>query len=137
MTNKKDLIPDIIDAIQDRKGKAVTIVDMSHIEAAPVPEFVIAEGSSTMNVAAIADSVREKLLETDGIKPYNYEGYTASEWIVLDYGSLLVHVFLPDSRRRYCLEELWSDARIKDIPDLDWLSSTTFNFTFQLISNKT
>ena len=119
MTNKKDLLPDIIDAIQDRKGKGITIVDMSHIEAAPVPEFVIAEGSSTMNVASIADSVREKLLESDNIKPYNYEGYSASEWIVIDYGSLLVHVFLPDARRRYCLEELWSDAHIKDIPDFD------------------
>lgn len=119
MKETKDIKSDIIDAIQDRKGKKITIVDMTHIEAAPVPEFIIAEGSSSMNVAAIADSVREKLLETRRIKPYNYDGYGASEWIVIDYGSTLVHIFVPEARERYRLEELWADARISDVPDLD------------------
>lgn len=119
MTENNDLTYTIIDAIQDRKGKNITIVDMTHIEAAPVPEFIIAEGSSSMNVAAIADSVRDKLLEDCHVKPYNYDGYGASEWIVIDYGTILVHIFVPEARMRYRLEELWSDARIKEIPDLD------------------
>ncbi len=116
---KSDLTNLIIDAIQDRKGKSITIVDMSHIEDAPVSTFIICQGTSNMNVAAIADNVREKLLEEAGIKPYNYDGYASSEWIVIDYGSILVHVFQPEARLRYNLEELWSDAKLSDIPDLD------------------
>lgn len=109
----------IIEGIQDRKGRNITIVDMTQIEDAPVSRFIIAEGTSNMQVGSIADSVRDSLLEREGIKPYNYDGYGISEWIVLDYGDTLVHIFHPDARRRYMLEELWSDASITQIPDLD------------------
>ncbi len=51
--------------------------------------------------------------------PYNYDGYRNSSWIVVDYGSALVHIFMPDERRRYNLEELWSDGLITEIPDID------------------
>ncbi len=119
MTKSDDLSQQIIEAIQDKKGKHITIVDMTHIEAAPVPMFIIAEGSSTMNVSSIADNVREKLLDNCGIKPYNYDGYRSAEWIVIDYGALLVHIFISEARIRYNLEELWSDARITNIADLD------------------
>lgn len=109
----------IIEGIQEKKGRSVTIVDMSHIESSAVPKFIIAEGSSTTQVSAIADSVRDYLLEHGGIKPYNYDGYATSEWIVIDYGYILVHIFMPEARKRYNLEELWSDAVITNIPDLD------------------
>lgn len=108
----------IVDAITDLKGHDITIVDMTHIESAPLSQFIIAQGSSTTNVAAIADRVREKVLDKTGVKPYNYDGYKASEWIVIDYGHLLVHIFLPETRERYRLEELWSDATITDLPNL-------------------
>lgn len=72
-----------------------------------------------MQVAAIADSVREYVQEKLDIKPYNYDGYTNAEWIVIDYGEILVHIFVREARLRYNLEELWSDAVIRDIPDLD------------------
>jgi len=115
----KELTKRIVDAIHDVKGKAVTIVDMSHIEDAPVSQFIICQGSSSTNVAAIADNIRESLLETEGVKPYNYDGYSAAEWIVIDYGSVLAHVFMPETRLRYRLEELWADARLTDIADPD------------------
>lgn len=70
-------------------------------------------------MASIADSVREYLLETAGIKPYNYDGYRNAQWIVIDYGTTMVHVFTPETRALYNLEELWSDAKINEIPDLD------------------
>ena len=117
--NKQDLEQLIIDGIQDRKGRSITVVDMSHIDTAAVQKFIIAEGTSSMQVAAIADSVRDHLLEEASIKPYNYDGYANAEWIVIDYGHILVHIFVPESRRRYNLEELWSEARITPIPDLD------------------
>lgn len=114
-----ELISTIIDGIQERKGHSITLVDMSHIEGAAISHFVIAQGSSRMQVAAIADSVREYVQEHTGIKPYNYDGYANSEWIVIDYGSILVHIFIPEIRTRYNLEELWADALLTQVPDLD------------------
>lgn len=109
----------IIEGIQERKGRNITHIDLSDNESAAASDFIICEGSSTMQVSAIADSVRDYLLEHASIKPYNYDGYQNSQWIVIDYGHTLVHVFLPSERQRYNLEELWSDAPITEIPDLD------------------
>jgi len=109
----------IIDAIQDKKGKGIAVMDLSGIEIAPAHEFIICEGRTPQQVAAIADNVRESLLEKARVKPYNYDGYRNSQWIVIDYGSIFVHVFVPDARNLYNLEELWNDAVITEIPDLD------------------
>lgn len=116
---QNELITNITDAIHDRKGRAVTILDFADVESAPAPAFIICTGTSTMQAAAIADSVRDTLLERHGTKPYNYDGYGTSRWIVIDYGSVLVHVFVPEERERYRLEDLWNDARVIEIPDLD------------------
>lgn len=109
----------IIEGIRDRKGKNITIVDLEGIDTSSASRFIICEGTSTMQVSAIADSVREYLLDNGGIKPYNYDGYRNSQWIVIDYGDTFVHIFLPEERQRYNLEELWSDAVITDLPDED------------------
>lgn len=119
MSNKDSLQQTIIEGIQERKGKNITIVDMSAIESAAASRFIIAEGTSRMQVGAIADSVREYVQDTISVKPYNYDGYANSEWIVVDYGDTLVHIFVPEARTRYNLEELWSDAVISEIPNLD------------------
>lgn len=119
MIKSDDLQQRIIEAIQERKGRSVSIVDLSAIESAAVPKFIIAQGTSPRQVAAIADNVRERLLEQDGTKPYNYDGYANSEWIIVDYGNVMVHVFMPEARQRYKLEELWSDAVIDQVADLD------------------
>lgn len=109
----------IIDAIRDRKGHAITIVDLSDIPGASASTFIIAEGNSTTQVASIADHIEERLLEDARIKPYNDDGFKNAEWIVIDYGDTWIHVFLPEARMRYNLEELWCDAPITLIPDLD------------------
>ena len=114
-----EILPLIIEGIRERKGKKITTVDMSELDTAAARRFVICEGTSTQHVAAVADSVREYLLEHAKIKPYNYVGYGNSQWIVIDYGDTLVHVFLPHTRQLYDLEELWSDAVITDYPDED------------------
>ncbi|MDE5567554.1 MAG: ribosome silencing factor [Muribaculaceae bacterium] len=119
MKNNNSLQQFIIEGIQERKGKNITIVDMSAIESAAASQFIIAEGSSRMQVGAIADSVREYVQDKTSIKPYNYDGYTNSEWIVVDYGDTLVHIFIPEVRDRYNLEELWSDAVISEVPNID------------------
>lgn len=113
---KQDLI---IEGIRDRKGKNITIVDLSDIESASTGSFIICEGTSSSQVAAIADSVRDYVQRNGDIKPYNYDGYQNAQWIVIDYGDTFVHIFGPEQRSRYNLEELWSDARITDLPDED------------------
>ena len=111
--------PLFIDAIQDKKGRRITEIDLSPIESAPASGFVICEGNSTSQVSAIADNIREEVYRQKGLKPYNYDGYRNSQWIVIDYGTLMVHIFLPDVREYYNIEDLWSDAGITHIPDLD------------------
>ncbi len=117
--NTPDIARLVTEGIQERKGRNIVHIDLSAIESAAASDFIICEGSSTMQVSAIADSVREYLFEHAGIKPFNYDGYRNSQWIVIDYGHTLVHIFLPDERQRYNLEELWSDAPCTMIPDID------------------
>lgn len=119
MQQEKSLESKLIEGIQERKGRGITVLNMSGINNAGVESFIICQGTSPTHVAAIADSVREFLHDKYHIKPYNYDGYKNSQWIVLDYGSTLVHVFTPECRLHYNLEELWSDSKITNIPDLD------------------
>ncbi len=118
MTEKETLVKAIVEAIQEKKGQEIVTVDMGNIEQAVTGGFVICTGNSTMQVDAIADSVREYVEQKTGVRPYNYDGYQNSEWIVIDYGMIYVHVFLPEFRLRYNLEELWADAKVEHIPDL-------------------
>ena len=95
------------------------MVDLSNIENAATRNFIICQGTSTMHVSSIADSIREYVQEETGMKPFNYDGYQNSQWIVIDYGTIYVHIFLPEYRELYNLEELWNDATITEVPDLD------------------
>ena len=118
MTND-ELLNLIVEGIQERKGKNITHVDLTGLEYVSTEHFIICQGTSTMQVSAIADSVREYVQEKSGVKPFNYDGYRNSQWIVIDYGTIYVHVFLPEYREYYNLEQLWNDAEIKEIPDID------------------
>ena len=119
MQNKSDISPIIVEAIFDKKGSKVTKIDFQGIEGASTGGFIICQGRSTSQVSAIADGIREDVLKKTGRKPYNYDGYRNSQWIVIDYGDLMVHVFLPDVREFYNLEDLWSDGKITEYPDPD------------------
>lgn len=116
---QEDISSDIISAIQDKKGKNIVVIDLSSIESASTRKMIICQGNSTSQVSAIADNIRESLLDNCGVKPYNYEGYRNSQWIVIDYGDIMVHVFLPEFREFYNLETLWNDAPATTIPDID------------------
>ncbi|MDE6649811.1 MAG: ribosome silencing factor [Muribaculaceae bacterium] len=116
MTKINDIITS---AIQDRKGFDISILDLSNVDGAPTGQFIICSGKSTTQVSSIADNVREEVQKQTGEKPVNYDGYRNSQWIVIDYGDTMVHVFLPDTRHFYRLEELWSDAETIRIPDIE------------------
>ncbi len=117
--NKPDITSLIIDAVQDRKGRDISVLDLSGIEGASTGKFIICTGGSTAQVSAIADNIREVVNRDTDRKPYHYDGYRNSQWIVLDYGETMVHIFLPDVRKFYDLEDLWADAPLEKIPDLD------------------
>lgn len=119
MTTDNKIINEVIEAITDKKGNKISILDLHSIDSAPASNFIICQGKSTSQVAAVADSIRERLQKNLDLKPYNYDGYKNSQWIIIDYGDMMVHVFLPEFREFYNLEDLWNDAEIKQIPDLD------------------
>lgn len=119
MRNDLNISDLIIEAIQDKKGQDIVVLDLEGIEGTTCSDYIICTGKSTSQVSSIADNIREQLHDKIGIKPYNYDGYRNSEWIVIDYGDIMVHVFLPDMRTRYDLEGLWSDADITEIQNID------------------
>ena len=119
ITDNATLIQAIVEGAQEKKARSIATVDLSGIEYAPTQAFVIANGNTPIQVDAIADSIREYVENKLGVRPYNYDGYQNSQWIDLDYGTVYVHIFLPEFRTRYNLEQLWSDAPITTIPDLD------------------
>ena len=117
MTENKELVNAIIEGIQEKKGFDIVHVDMNGIETAATSDFVICTGNSSMQVDAIADSVREYVEKKLGTRPLNYDGYQNSQWIIIDYGTVYAHVFNPEFRERYKLEELWADATVNAIPN--------------------
>ena len=116
---EKDLNSIIISAIQDKKGEKITLIDLSDIQGSSVPEFIICQGKNPSQTYAIAENIKEKVREELHMHEVTSEGYRNSQWIILDYGSLMVHIFLPEPREFYNLEELWADGKITNIPDLD------------------
>lgn len=117
---KKDkLLNTVIDAIQDKKGTSITSIDLSSIQTAPALDFVICQGKTPSQTTAIAESVIDKARENDGRKPASVAGMRNGQWIIVDYGELMVHIFTPDFREFYNLEDLWVDGKIENIPDLD------------------
>ncbi|MEP6704154.1 MAG: ribosome silencing factor [Acidobacteriota bacterium] len=97
--------------------KAVNMVGLDLREIASFTEFfVIASGTNTRQVQAIADEINEQLKKQLRRKPVRIEGYTAAEWVLLDYGDFVVHLFDKEARDFYDLERLWLDARRVEIP---------------------
>lgn len=119
MQNNIDLHSKVIEAIYDKKGQKITVIDLSDIESTPAPEMIVCQARSTSQVAAIADNVRDEVAEALNIKPYAVDGYRNSQWIIIDFGSIMVHIFQPEAREFYRLEDLWSDGKITELPDLD------------------
>ncbi len=119
MTPAKSLGQLIIEGIRERKGRSVTVIDLIAVESAAASCFIIAEGTSTTHTAAIAEAVDEYVRTACGVKPYGIDGDNTGDWVIMDYGDTWVHIFVPETRRRYNLEELWGDARITALPDPD------------------
>ncbi len=112
------LVESITKGIQEKKGSNITIADLSGIEGSICHYFIICQGSSPTQVEAIADSVEETAKTDAGERPVHVQGTTNAQWIAMDYTDVMVHVFLPETREYYNLENLWEDAKLTNIPDL-------------------
>ena len=107
----------IIEGILERKGKDVVHIDLEKLDYAACDDFVICHGDSATQVRALADSVEDKLVDKLKIRVNHREGTENAQWILLDYGNTVVHIFVKTARDYYRLEELWGDAKVTMIHD--------------------
>lgn len=102
-----------VQAVEEKKGFNPVTLDLRQLT--PIADyFVITSGASTIQVQAIAERV-EELLKENGVKLLHREGRQHDRWILLDYGGVVVHIFLEEERRFYDLERLWGDARVVNV----------------------
>ena len=110
ITRNSKIFKTIIHAIQEKKGEKIVSLELRKIPEAVADFFIICQASNTTQLRAIADfvetDVKEKCLEM----AYKHEGRQGQQWILIDYVNVVVHVMLPEPRKFYQLEEMWSDA---------------------------
>ena len=119
---KKDtelLLKQIIASMQDKKAKDIVSINLSKIENSITNYFVICSGKSTTQVDSIYDNIIDNVNENLNVKPFHREGYENSEWILIDYFDIVVHIFIGDTRKFYKLEELWADGVLKEYENVD------------------
>jgi ribosome-associated protein len=102
-------------AAGEKKAHDLVVLDLREV-ASFTEFFVIASGTNVRQVQAVADEVQEQLRKRLGVKPARVEGYNSAEWVLLDYGDFIFHVFEEKSRRFYDLERLWRDAARVPLP---------------------
>ncbi len=114
----RQLVETVVDGMQDIKAKDITILDLTGLKNAVTDYFVIATGDSSTQVEGMASSVVRKTRKELRERPWHEEGVGNSEWILLDYVNVVVHIFYRETREFYNLEDLWADANRTDIPNL-------------------
>ena len=111
------LLEGILKGIFEKKGQDVLTIDLRKLENRITDYFVICHGSSTTQVDSICDSVEDAVRMESGEKPLHVEGLENCFWVLLDYGNVVVHIFLDEYRNFYNLESLWADASIEAVRD--------------------
>ena len=110
MTESEVLAKLAAQALDEKKGLDVQILDRRGLQSAPAAFFVIASGTVPAHVSALSDHVHEVVKKATGLNPSKVEGYMNAEWILMDYFDVVVHIFQKERRDFYRLEELWGDA---------------------------
>ena len=112
LSTSKKMAALAVEALEDRKGEDIRIIDISEISTI-ADYFIIASGTNVNQVQALADNAQEKLGRA-GFMTKNVEGYEAANWILLDFGDIIVHVFSNEMRVFYDLERIWRDGKEVD-----------------------
>lgn len=110
----KQITKTALEAVLDRKGMDVQLLHVTELTSL-ADYYILCTGTSNTQLRAIADAVEESMTKTYGLEPKSVEGYRSASWILLDYGSVIVHAFKEDARQFYSLERLWADAEKVDV----------------------
>ncbi len=110
LTRNSKIFKTIINAIHEKKGEKIVSLDLRKIPEAVTDFFIICEAGNPTQLKAIADFIEFDVKEKCSESVYKHEGKQAQQWILIDYVNVVVHVMLPEPRKFYRLEEMWSDA---------------------------
>lgn len=119
MDQVKVLVDTIVASLQEKKGKNIVIVDLTKFSGAICQYMVICTGNTPTQVSALSDSVWDFVKKEMKEKPLSTEGSQIAQWIGMDYGTVLVHIFIPELRSFYNLDNLWADAGLTHLSDMD------------------
>jgi ribosome-associated protein len=108
------LFKTILNALHEKKAEEIVSLDLRKIPEAVADFFIICQASSTTQVRAIANNVEDRVKEECLEAPYRHEGMNALQWVLVDYVNVVVHIFQPETRKFYRLEEMWSDAEVQE-----------------------
>ncbi len=114
LTKSSKIFKAIIHAIQEKKGNNIVSLDLRKIPEAVSDFFIICEATNSTQLKAIADFVEEDVKLKCGEAAYKHEGRQAQQWILIDYVNIVVHIMMPETRKFYRLEEMWSDAAVSE-----------------------
>jgi ribosome-associated protein len=103
----------IAQVIYDKKGFNILVLDVREI-CTMTDFFIIAEGNVDRHVKALSHAISDEFSQR-GVEPLHIEGQQEGDWVVLDYGDFVIHLFVPELREKYALEELWNEGRIVDV----------------------
>ena len=117
MSEAREMVKKIHSALEDKKADDITVIDITEVSCL-ADYFIIAAGSNINQVQAMADNVDQELGKA-GFPCKAMEGYQSGQWILLDFGDIVVHVFSRDDRRFYNLERIWRDGKFLSREDLD------------------
>lgn len=117
LTKNSKIFKTIISSIKEKKGEKIISLDLRKIPEAVADFFIICEASNNTQLKAIADFVEYDVKEKCGEAAYKHEGRQAQQWILIDYVNIVVHIMLPEPRKFYQLEEMWSDALSSEYND--------------------
>lgn len=112
----REMTKKIVAALDEKKAEDIRIIDIQNVSVM-ADYFVIANGNSRNQVQALIDNVEEKLAKEDKIMPRQTEGYQNANWVLMDYGDVIVHVFDKENRLFYDLERIWKDGKSVDASD--------------------
>ncbi len=115
LNDEERLLNFIVEGMIEKKAKEIVCIDLRNIKNAVTDFFVICHADSKAHIDAIAKSVEEFVYKKQGEEPFHREGQANSEWILLDYLNVVVHIFRQEQREFYGIERLWADAEIQRI----------------------
>lgn len=123
MLKPEKIVDKIIEALEDSKAHQIVKIDLRKIENCFCSFFVICHGTSGTHIAGLTNAVEEKVREDLNEKPFHTEGLNGSQWVVIDYGDVIVHIFEKELRDYYQLEDFWADGITTEFRDEDFTAA--------------